>query len=761
MTINGYPLPWNVAWLLWEAMMTPEPAADGSALVEAPAGPPRAAVAQARLFSQRRSLLALAGILILLGLATIYHYAIYVPQPDQPHLLTLLDDVFALGVFGLVGLVGLALGLRALRPFKLVGFSRLERGALAVGLGWGIISFGVLGLGLAHLLYTWALLAGLLLALLLCWREVRRLWALLTTRATYHLPHGIRPQGFFEGTLAAALIVELVLLGTNWLAPYPALAYDNYQYHWAVPNLFLFHHAIYTFPGWAHADFPFTDEMLNTVALAFQAPVAALLIQGTFGLLAVLLIASYLYRHAGRTAAWLGAALCLGSPLFLGLLTDGYVEVALSYDAVASLLVVLAWLKEPAQGGMRGHLRWLLLSGLFVGLGLAAKYTEGQIVVGIGLLLAGALTLSSFRAWRRGERQWSAFRRALLALLLYSLGALAPLLPWLAKDWAMLGNPIYPFIWGGPGWDAARTEVGVVTFAHFGPRGPLWQRLLEAFTGLFFDTGRSGEPALIPPNYLLLSVLAAPLVLAGEWLVRRKQQALPQAAPQPSSLVGVSPWLLVAGFAYLAWALSNALVGRYAMPWVLLLAVPAAVILLRLLQWSHRWIITRMLTQGTILAAVLALGTIFSSLYWLSDNPFPLVTGQESLHQWEAQHIMEPAYWAMVDYVNTSVPRSAKVLLLGRGTGYFLEGRDYIADSGDDWIPYLETEGKSEAGILALLRQDGFRYVIYEEKTLNYVVHVYDNSYLGSFLRAFRQFLHDSLTQIWAYKNFSVYQVPP
>ncbi len=766
--------------------MASEPAAEGGVVVQAAVETPSRSAGRSLPFSQRsRPLLALAGLVVLLALATVYHYAIYVPQPDVPHRLTLLDDVFALGIFSLVVLAGLVVGWRALRPFKLAGFSRLERGALAVGLGWGILSLGVLALGLAHLLYLWALLAGLVLALLLCWREVGRLWARLIMPATYRLPDGIRPRGFFEWVLAGALLVELVVLGASWLAPYPALAYDNYQYHWAVPQLFLLHHAIYAFPGWAHADFPFADEMLDTIALAFQAPIAALLMQGMFGLLATLLIASYLYRHMGRLAAWLGAALCLCSPLFIGLLADGYVEVALSYDAVASLVLLLAWLRQPAQAGIRGNLRLLLLSGLFVGLGLAAKYTEAQIAAGIGLLLVGALALAGFRAWRRGEWDGLIVRRALLALLLYGVGMLAPLLPWLAKDWALLGNPIYPFIWGGPGWDAARTEVGVVTFAHFGPRGPLWQRLLLAFFGLFFDAHRSGEPTLIPPNYLLLSVLVIPLALAGEKLYRRKQRLLAHAARQPSPLDHAALWLVVAGGAYIAWALSNALVGRYAMPWILLLALPAAVILLRplqggqrradrgvgeapaaggltrLLQRLRRWMGSRVLTQAVILTLVLPLGPFFSSAYWLSNAPLPLVVGQVSLHQWEEQHIIERSYWAMVNYVNTRIPRSAKVLLLGRGTGYFLEGRDYIADSGEDWIPYLETEGQSEAGMLALLKQDGFQYVIYEETTLSFVIHIYENSYVASFLPAFRQFLHDSLKEIWAYKNYHVYQIPP
>lgn len=708
----------------------------------------------------RRRWLALAGVIILLALATAYHYLIYLPQPDQPHWLTFLDDYFALGIAALITLAGLALGRRLLRPFPLTSFSRLERGALAIGLGWGVLSLGVLALGLAHLLYAWALLAGLLLVLLACWREVRQPWRFLTTSAWNRLPERVRPQGFFERALVWPLLFELALLAIHYLTPYPTLAYDLYQYHFAVPSLYLFHHAIYAFPGWAHANFPFTDEMLNTLALAFQAPIAALMLQGVFSLLAVLLIAGYLYRHAGRLAAWLGVALCFSSPLYIGLITNGYVELALTYYAVASLVVILAWLEQSEQMGASGTLRLLLLSGLLVGFGLATKYTEAQLVLGIGFLLIGALALNLWRVWRNREQRGQALRRGSIGLLLYVVGSLAPLLPWLAKDWALLGNPVYPFIWGGPGWDAARTQVGVVTFAHFGPRGPLWQRLALAFFGLFFDTQHTGEPDLQPPNYLLLSVLVAPALLYGEWLRRYKGTASSPPKRRSSKGEYVAPWLIVAGIAYLAWALSQALVGRYAMPWLLFLAVPAAVVLLRLLRIAERTVLSRAAVQAAILGIFLVLGPLLTCLYVLSDDPLLLVTGQVSLQQWEKHHIMEPAYWAMVQYVNTHVPRSAKVLLLGRGTGYFLEGRDYIADSGEDWIPYLETEGRTPAGILALLRQDGFRYVIYDDKTLSFVVLTYENSYLASFLPAFQQFRHDMLRQVWSYQNFHVYQVP-
>lgn len=120
---------------------------------------------------------------------------------------------------------------------------------------------------------------------------------------------------------------------------------------------------------------------------------------------------------------------------------------------------------------------------------------------------------------------------------------------------------------------------------------------------------------------------------------------------------------------------------------------------------------------------------------------------------------MDQGYRGMLGYVEAHIPHDAKLLLVGRGVGYFLDGYDYIADSGEDWIPYLETEGKTPAGILRILHQDGFHYLIYEETTLQFVTQIYGNTYLASFLPKFRQFLNGSLQQVWSYRNFHIYIV--
>ena len=223
---------------------------------------------------------------------------------------------------------------------------------------------------------------------------------------------------------------------------------------------------------------------------------------------------------------------------------------------------------------------------------------------------------------------------------------------------------------------------------------------------------------------------------------------------------------MVAGVGYLVWVLSGAAVARYALPWVLLLSVPSAVLLSRVFQarWKASSVralapAARVLTQGAMLLAVL-LAVTYTAAGWSFTQPLSLISGSVSLRQFEEQTLMNSSYWHMVDYMEQHVSHDARLLLVGNGAGYFLQGFDYVADSGEDWIPYLETEGHTPTGMLALLQHDHFGYVVYGEFILHFVVTVYGNHYLASFLPAFQQFLAGSLIQVWSYQTFHVYKVP-
>lgn len=348
----------------------------------------------ARLFP----ILLLIAAALLFGAATFYHYVIYLPQPKQPHRLTIVDDFFALGVVIVVIIVGLALGRRLLWAFHVQGLTRLERSILALGLGWGLLSLSVLIVGIAHLLFTWILVAGMVLIILFSWRDVWQMLITITTISWYAPLNAIRPRSLLERTLVLILAIQVVLACIQALTlPIYPRGWDLYSYHWAVPQEFLFHHAIYAVPGWASADFPINSEMLNVLALAVGSPIAALMIQMVFGIAMVLLIAGFLYRRYGSLAAWLGVILCMTSPLFIAYLTSGYVEPATAYYGVAALVIALLWIDFQREEVPQ---KWQLplLAGIFSGLGVGAKYQAGMVVVGVVLLFAVAGGLSTTAA---------------------------------------------------------------------------------------------------------------------------------------------------------------------------------------------------------------------------------------------------------------------------------------------------------------------------------------------------------------------------
>ncbi|HEY7124323.1 MAG TPA: glycosyltransferase family 39 protein [Ktedonobacterales bacterium] len=711
--------------------------------------------------ARRWPLLLAAGGMLLFAATASYHYAIYLPQPDQPHRLTILDDLFALGLVVILGCVGLGLGQRLLRHFPLQGLTRLEQSTLALALGWGAVSLGVLVLGMLHLLYFWVLVAGLALALALSWRETWQLFTNLTTRSWYQPLSSIAPRTPFEALLAGIPAIELVLLATQALTfPINPRGWDVYTYHWAAPKLFLLHHAVYALPGWASADFPLNPEMLNLVVLAFNAPIAAVWIQAIFGLLAVFLLCGFLYRHFGRLAAWLGAALCLASPLYTGLMTSGYAEPATACYGIASLVVVLLWLETPAQGDAPRSGKLLLLAGVLAGLGIGAKYQTGMLVAGILLLLVGWGAGQVMRNWQASVEKVQALRDTLRGTTLYLIGVVLALLPWLLKDGLLLGNPIYPFLWGGPGWDAARTLVSTEGLAHFGPGGPLWQRGLLAFWQFFLDNWRVEEGAYLPLNSLVLLAPLSVFVAVPRFWKKGPDRTTHVHSETAQSSAQSSAWLVVAAAAYSLWVISQATLTRYALSWVLVLIVPTVIVWLSLWQLCGRWRLMRQIVQAITFLLLLA-GPFTSLSFWVDANPLSLLTGQVSLRQWEEQHLRQSAgYWEMVEYVNSHIPTDAKLLLVGNGLGYFLEGHDYVDDSAEDWVPYLVTAGHTPSGITSLLRQQGFRYLVYEEQNLEYIAHVYQATSIDTYLPAFHQFLASALVQVQVFDDYTLYRIP-
>ena len=107
-----------------------------------------------------------------------------------------------------------------------------------------------------------------------------------------------------------------------------------------------------------------------------------------------------------------------------------------------------AWAIRAADGDWRPA----LMAGLFVGLGISGKYPAVPMLGVAGGLVLLVLLLVRGRGPADAPR---AARSVALTLLAFTAGSALFALPWLLRNWAWIGNPVFPLatgVFGDGGW---------------------------------------------------------------------------------------------------------------------------------------------------------------------------------------------------------------------------------------------------------------------------------------------------------------------
>src|SRR5262249_45579906 len=179
---------------------------------------------------------------------------------------------------------------------------------------------------------------------------------------------------------------------------------------------------------------PQLDEALVAAVLLLAGDVAVQLVQ----LLSILLTAGLLVAWGGwdrsRRAGWIAAAAYLGSPIVIHLGTSAYVEAGLTLFTTAALYPLWRYLRSGARG-------WLAPAPFF-----PASAPDAQ---SLGLFfLATVVLLVAFSPARAGEAgsMGRPAARRLADLLLFSVVALAVLLPGYGRILYYTGNPVFPYL---------------------------------------------------------------------------------------------------------------------------------------------------------------------------------------------------------------------------------------------------------------------------------------------------------------------------
>ena len=220
--------------------------------------------------------------------------------------------------------------------------------------------------------------------------------------------------------LSAALLpfaLYFVLYFFNSMAP--EISFDGSRYHLGLVSRYLRDHGFHPITDNLYAALSQGVEMLYLFAYAFGKHSAASMTHFAFLLALTWLVFSYARRGGFPLAGGCAALLVFASPLVGVDGTSAYNDVAVAAIAFALFYVLQVWDAERS-------FRLLVAAGLLAGFAFAAKYTVWPAVP----------YAIAYVAWKS---------RRFRDVALVSVCAAALILPWMAKNWLFLRNPVAPF----------------------------------------------------------------------------------------------------------------------------------------------------------------------------------------------------------------------------------------------------------------------------------------------------------------------------
>jgi hypothetical protein len=351
--------------------------------------------------------------------------------------------------------------------------------------------------------------------------------------------------------LAITLFGAALPPGTLWQGE--ANAYDVLEYHLEAPREYYNAGRITFLPHNVYASFPQQMEMLYLLLMhlagdVYAAAIPAQLLHAACGILAVIALASAARPGWGR---WLVALLAGSTPWLAYLGCLAYVENGMLFFAAVAVGVLI----DQERANATGEWRTILTAGLCAGLAGGCKYTALMFValaLGLAWLITTRASLGS-RVRRIG---------------IFGIGVLLAFSPWLVRNGAFTGNPVYPFAYrwfGGKAWseDQARqwTAGHRVRAEHDSLAGRLGLAVHELF-------GSVQQRARVTSGRMMLTRYEIQPSLFGQVLFVLALVGACVGRSRRAALLGTWAVLIVLGWVWLTF-----IPGRFAVPLIVPLAL--------------------------------------------------------------------------------------------------------------------------------------------------------------------------------------------
>jgi len=573
----------------------------------------------------------------------------------------LIGAFFSLFLLGLILILAAGLGLKLLRFFHLEDLTTLELTVFTVPIGLGVLAYGILALGLIGYLRLETLVGWLLLTAFIAhheWQDIiQRSPSLLRRLLTSWQRLSRIERTFF--LLAGGILVVALL---NALTP--PWGYDALMYHLQAPRLFLAAGRIHLLPEIWQANGPLTLEMLYTLGLALGSDVFAKLLHLTFGVWMVLATYGFARRFLGNKMGWLAAAVLLSMPALPFWSAQAYADLAWALYSLLAIYVIALWQERQSP-------LWLILSGAMMGWALGCKY----------LALGGWIALVLWLMW---DRKSAGLHTVLRDIFVFSLVALLIGSPWYIKNWLLSGNPLYPFLGGGPAWQAERLDFLMSYLRSYAVDNKLLDTLALPLT-LYLRPRRFGTLGIEVMSVFFLLGLLYP------WSHRRRSMDL---------VAGTS----VLGF--VVWTQGSQQI-RFLLPLLPGFSLLVAHVLMNVSNRLKQSRLSQWLMAGLVLTAVVVTLVVNAGIA-IRLRFDSVVFGSESKDAFLSRVVYD---YPALRYIRQHLPPDSTVLMLWDGQTYYCDER-CIPDADQSRWTRLVNDADDLVELISKLRGMGVTHIL-------------------------------------------------
>ncbi|MEZ6068973.1 MAG: glycosyltransferase family 39 protein [Pirellulales bacterium] len=527
-------------------------------------------------------------------------------------------------------------------------------------MGLNVVSLFTLILGLAGLLHHRLVFVVPSIAVL----AVGAVWAYRTWRAG--------DNGAADGNSADSALVDddnLPVRRWWWLAVplvallvaggmMPPVEFDVREYHLQAPKEFYQSGSVHFLAENVYGNMPLGAEMLALAAMAtlgdwwYGALVGKLLI-ASFALLTAVDLWALGRRYISDAAGVVAALVYLSTPWILRVSMLGLIDAAVGFYTVTAIHALLLW-HEQTESSDRGL---LATAGFLAGAAAACKYPALLMTVAPLTLVVAVVA-----------------RRRATALGIFLAAALLACGPWLAKNYAMTGNPVYPLLGDVFG-----------TAGHTREQAARWQAAHRPPNFAVSDIAERAARVLLRSEWL--GLLTVPLAVLGAWLGWR----------DPRVRWGVAYLVFVLA----AWWLATHRIDRFLVPALPVVALLAGAAVGRLSRLVGRHVMSLLLAVACLYAFLVAASGP------AGDNRF-LASLDDLRH--DPQRVMP---WRL--YLNEHAGNDRAVLSLGDAEVFDFEVPVDYHTAFDacplevlyDSLPAEELHGRDTAALRVHLRQLG------------------------------------------------------